>query len=405
MSKITLNPLASLTNQTTAINLINSNSTTTQNAFDNTLSRDGTQPNAMGASIDMNSNHIINLPAPGSASEPARLQDVTSTNPINISLTLAGDVTSPTSSSTLTTTIAPGAVTSAKIAAGANILGTQLSAAANILGSQLSASANLNPSQIANQPAFTYLGNNTSGTAAVTAVTAANLVSTVNPWISAGGTADAITATYSPAITSLTDGLQLSFRASAANTTSAPTFSPNGLTARAITRLGGSTLSAGDIAGNNYEVKLRYNLSNTRWEIINPAWSLHSSVYLGAYAVNVNANSVADTTMNVRVPPSGNYTIERIVIQNLGTTASLTTAQFGIFTGAGGTGTTISAASALTTLTSNAVNTTGSATSLSPGNLSNFWLNLSSFFFRITAAQGAAATINVYIYIRELPQT
>jgi len=78
--------------------------------------------------------------------------------------------------------------------------------AANILGSQLSASANLNPSQIANQPAFTYLGNNTSGTAAVTAVTAANLVSTVNPWIAAGGSADVITATYSPAITALTDG-------------------------------------------------------------------------------------------------------------------------------------------------------------------------------------------------------
>jgi len=56
MSKITLNPLASLTNQTTAINLINANSVTTQNAIDNTLSRDGTQPNAMAATIDMNSN-------------------------------------------------------------------------------------------------------------------------------------------------------------------------------------------------------------------------------------------------------------------------------------------------------------------------------------------------------------
>jgi len=51
-----------------------------------------------------------------------------------------------------------------------------------------------------------------------------------------------------------------------------------------------------------------------------PAWGLHSGVYLGAYAVNVNANSVADTTMNVRLPPSAQYSIDKIVIQNLGTT-------------------------------------------------------------------------------------
>src|SRR4051812_32641487 len=58
-------------------------------------------------------------------------------------------------------------------------------------------------------------------------------------WIAGGGTADAITATYSPAVTALTDGMLLSFRATAANATTTPTFAPNAMTAHTITKLGG----------------------------------------------------------------------------------------------------------------------------------------------------------------------
>src|SRR5262245_6894860 len=93
---------------------------------------------------------------------------------------------------------------------------------------------------------------------------------TVN-WVAAGGTADAITATYVPAITALADGQLCCFRATAANATTTPTFAPNGLTARTIKRAGGSNLSAGDIAGNLSECVVRYNLANTRWELLNPA--------------------------------------------------------------------------------------------------------------------------------------
>lgn len=90
-------------------------------------------------------------------------------------------------------------------------------------------------------------------------------------WVIAGGTADAITATYAPAIIALIDGVQLSFRAATANLTTTPTFSPNGLTARTITKLGGAPLVAGDIEGGNHECTVRYNLAATRWELINPA--------------------------------------------------------------------------------------------------------------------------------------
>lgn len=91
------------------------------------------------------------------------------------------------------------------------------------------------------------------------------------PWVVAGGAADAITAAYSPAIKTLYDGLLLTFRAIAANATTTPTFSPNGLTAHTITKGGGLPVNVGDIPGNLAECIVRYNLSNTRWELLNPS--------------------------------------------------------------------------------------------------------------------------------------
>jgi hypothetical protein len=93
-------------------------------------------------------------------------------------------------------------------------------------------------------------------------------------WATATGTGDSIAATYTPALTALTDGQLCFLRASAANATTAPTFAPNGLAARAITRAGGTALSAGDIPGALAEVILRYNLVNARWELLNPATSV-----------------------------------------------------------------------------------------------------------------------------------
>lgn len=91
-------------------------------------------------------------------------------------------------------------------------------------------------------------------------------------WTIAGGSADAITATYTPAITALTDGQLCYFRAASANLTTAPTFSPNGLTAHAITRFGGGALGVNDIeAGGEY--LFRYNSSGTRWEMMNPSYA------------------------------------------------------------------------------------------------------------------------------------
>lgn len=75
MTKIVLSDVANLNDTTTAKNVINSNSAIIETASDNTLSRDGTSPNTMQAPIDMNSNRILNLPAPLNGSEPIRLSD------------------------------------------------------------------------------------------------------------------------------------------------------------------------------------------------------------------------------------------------------------------------------------------------------------------------------------------
>lgn len=72
MAKLTLANLVNLNNQTAACATINSNSDLIETALENTLSRDGTSPNSMGADLDMNSNQILNLPAATLDTEPVR---------------------------------------------------------------------------------------------------------------------------------------------------------------------------------------------------------------------------------------------------------------------------------------------------------------------------------------------
>jgi hypothetical protein len=112
----------------------------------------------------------------------------------------------------------------------------------------------------------------------VTSIAAANItdlravwhhnVAGIN-WNTAGGSANALTVTMTPAVASLVDGLILALRAAYANTSATVTFAPNGLTAYNVTRQGGQPLLIGDIQPNQ-EIFLRYNLANTRWELLNP---------------------------------------------------------------------------------------------------------------------------------------
>lgn len=134
---------------------------------------------------------------------------------------------------------------------------------------------------------------------------------------------------------------------------------------------------------------------------VNPM--LNYSTYIAAFATGVNFNAVGDTTLNITLPGGiTNWRLFAFSISNEGTTASLTTAQYGIFSGAGGTGTALQAGgTSMAGLTSNAVN--GNQSMISTGGTFGAKFNFTTVFFRITTAQGAAASGSVYLVIQPLP--
>lgn len=84
MAKITLNDLANLQNESTAVSTFNANNVLIETAMENTLSRDGTSPNQMSADLDMNSHRIYNLLDASTNQEPITL------NQLNAVTTLGG---------------------------------------------------------------------------------------------------------------------------------------------------------------------------------------------------------------------------------------------------------------------------------------------------------------------------
>ena len=125
----------------------------------------------------------------------------------------------------------------------------------------------------ANQPMGGFkLTNLASGSAATDSVNAGQVQDGRLNWADGGGTADAITASYTPAVTSVTNGDEFYVRATAANATTTPTFTPNSgtVTARTIVKHGNAALAAGDIGGDGHELHLRYRASDTKYELLNP---------------------------------------------------------------------------------------------------------------------------------------
>lgn len=154
-------------------------------------------------------------------------------------------------------------------------------------------------------------------------------------WAVAGGTVDAITATFSPAVLALTDGLIVGVRASGPNTVSGVTFSPNGLTARTIVKSGGQALLLGDIYGANAELLLRYDLLNTRWELLNPYWSGEASLMrildTDAAGQNVSTAQPWFPTAGGVLVTAGLYEFEGVLTASraAGTTSHTTSLLFG----------------------------------------------------------------------------
>lgn len=126
-----------------------------------------------------------------------------------------------------------------------------------------------------------------AGTAATDAVNLGQVQNSTYAYVAAGGTADAITAAFTPATTSLTDGALLRVKAGAANATTTPTFAPDGLTAHTITKFGGQALIVGDIFGAGHELLLQYSTTGTRWELLNPVYNYTEGTWTPTFAGDV----------------------------------------------------------------------------------------------------------------------
>lgn len=89
------------------------------------------------------------------------------------------------------------------------------------------------------------------------------------PTAVAGGTADAITADFTPNV-ALANGTTVIVRAGAANTTTTPTFAPDGLAAKTVVKGNNLALAAGDIAGAGHWLEMNFDTALDKWVLQNP---------------------------------------------------------------------------------------------------------------------------------------
>jgi hypothetical protein len=92
----------------------------------------------------------------------------------------------------------------------------------------------------------------------------------------AGGTLDAITGAFTPAIASLATALVLFVEAAGANATTTPTFKADGTAAKTIVKGSNTALAPGDIPGANYLMLLAFDVSLDKYVLLNP-YSVASS--------------------------------------------------------------------------------------------------------------------------------
>lgn len=98
----------------------------------------------------------------------------------------------------------------------------------------------------------------------------------------AAGSANALTASFNPAITTLVDGMILVIRAAAANTTTAPTLAVGAIAAKTIMKGNNIPLAVGDIIGAGHRLVLVYDATFNAFALQNPATGLRSSRLMAA---------------------------------------------------------------------------------------------------------------------------
>jgi hypothetical protein len=86
----------------------------------------------------------------------------------------------------------------------------------------------------------------------------------------AGGTVDAITAIFVPTIAALANNIEVMVEASGANTSTTPTFEPDGLIAKTMVKGSNQALIPGDVPGANFRMHLVFDATLDKWVLLNP---------------------------------------------------------------------------------------------------------------------------------------
>lgn len=115
----------------------------------------------------------------------------------------------------------------------------------------------------------------------------------------------------------------------------------------------------------------------------------------------VNFNTANTDTAITITSPTTLYRFVSVIFSS--PTASLSTANWGLFSAAGGGGTQLFAAGQAMTITTAAANVNNNFQAVNFANVSTFAINFTTLFFRVGTAQGSPATANVSISIEPLP--
>lgn len=316
MAKLTLNDVGSLTSFTTAAANINANSALITTAMENTLSRDGTAPNQMSANLDMNSNQIVNLPAPASANSALRLQDlVTFTGGGTISTLPVGGATNAVLAKTSATDYAVGWTNNPIFTGPA--LGTPASGVmTNVTGLPVTTGISGMGAGVA-----TFLATPTSANFATALTdetgTAGSVVLSVSPALT--GTPTAPTAAQGTNTTQIATTAGIVAERTATKTLTNTTLTTPTLTTPTVT--GDETISGFVQTGGDSRVTVQFDkTSNTTFSDIP---GLTSTVSAGlTYGFKVGLFYTANAASGVKMTMGGTATATAIVFQGFITTSS-----------------------------------------------------------------------------------
>lgn len=142
------------------------------------------------------------------------------------------------------------------------------------------------------------------------------------PFAVATGTADAITAAFSPAITAefLVDGLILAVRAAFANATTTPSFTPDGIGTGTVNKLNNQALAIGDIAGAGHICLFSYTSATTSWQLLDPIASVTLN---GNNAFTGNETHAGTETFNGKVQLNAGVAVKEQALTWVSTPSNL----------------------------------------------------------------------------------